>query len=162
MSNRNRTAGNNWEKDIAQRFNRLTLNNFKVSGDELRKIKDAEFKVFPKLGTTRELSRALDAKKVDITSIVKERESEFPYLIQAKSLVSASVPYPKFLDEIRQNNTHGIPVFLHKQTMKQGSKFVGKDEFACLYMKDFLDIIFELRKLQILCKNQQQDTTDNS
>lgn len=156
MSNRNRNAGCSLERSIAQRINKLILGK-EVSGTELRKIDDSSFDILPKLGTTRELSRAKDAKKVDICSVNPQRDNEFPYLVQAKSLAVASAPYALLLSEIKEKNkgSKHIPVVFHQQTKKKGEKFYVQDEFACLYLEDFLKLMIELAELRYNFKQQE-------
>ena len=122
MANRNRTAGNAWEREIVKRLNDL--------------------EVFPKLGTTRELSSSLDAKKVDIT--VRDNEDKFDYAIQCKNTKS-SLNYSKLLSEI---DSKDIKVIFHKQTEKKDKNFYVKGKYAILNLDDFLSIISELERLR--------------
>lgn len=158
MSCRNRTAGLNFERHIAQVINKRSVKD-KVVGDitnkDLREIPDSQFDIFPKLGCTRELSRSLDARKIDITTVTPERIKEFPYNIQAKTLATASAPYAKLLDESRAVNKYGIPVVFHQQTKKATTKFVVQDEFACLYLTDFIDMMFRIAELEFELKQKE-------
>ena len=122
MANRNRSAGNAWEREIVKKLNDL--------------------EVFPKLGTTRELSRSLDAKKVDIT--VRDNDDRFDYAIQCKNTKS-SLNYSKLLSEI---DAKGTKVIFHKQTKKGDKNFYLKGKYAILNLDDFIDIISELEELR--------------
>jgi hypothetical protein len=150
MSNRNRDAGLNYERSICQKLNRITLGREgeKLTGEELRKVLVDKFTVFPKLACTREVNRAADARKLDITTTVKEDEGRFPYNIQAKSY-STKVDYPTLLEEVKTNNKKGIPVVFHKFTKKAEKKFINKGEFAILYLDDFIDMMFQIQELKL-------------
>jgi ATP:corrinoid adenosyltransferase len=147
MANRNRTAGLNFERYIAQRINSCSLQK-ELTGKEIEELDEKEFKVFPKVGTTRKLSRALDAKKIDITTENPKRLEEFPYIIQAKNTTNV-VHYPKLLFELQTNGVGGIPVVFHRHTKKANTKFITTGEYVCMHMEDFLDIITELHKLKL-------------
>lgn len=153
MANRNRMAGNKFESTVVQTINRRTYGK-KCTNKELRDAKPDLFTLLPKVGTTRELSRSLDARKVDITTVIPEKAREFPYLIQTKTLAGGKADYPLYLDEIRQHNKEGIPVFIHQQTERTVNKankvvFKVRDEFACLYLNDFIDMMFQIQELKL-------------
>ena len=55
----------------------------------------------------------------------------------------------------------GTPVVFHKETEKTIQKngkvvFKTKDKFAMLFLDDFLDMMFELRKLQLKLKKYEK------
>lgn len=148
MANRNKTAGNGFERKVIQILNFISVKDDKITGKQLQTLPDERFLVFPKLGSTRKLSRSLDAKKVDITVENSDRIDEFPYLIQAKTAVTETVPYVKLIEEIEQKNKQGIPVVFHQKTIKQGSIFRVKGEYAILKLENFIDLIAELAELK--------------
>jgi hypothetical protein len=167
MSNRNRTAGNGYELSIVREINTRGLNQPGLTNKDIRKLPDSNFYVFPKLGTSRELSRATDAKKVDITVVSNERAKEFPYLIQAKTSCT-NIPFQKLLSEIKSmNKGKGTPVVFYQQTEKQKNKagklvlkkgkpvFVVKDEFVILYRKDFIDMMFKIADMTFELKQKE-------
>lgn|SRR4030042_187963 len=147
MSNRSRQAGHGFERAIAQIFNQLTTNK-KYTNKELADVEDSEFVLFPKLGTTRKLSRFLDAKGIDITVENSTRIKEFPYLIQAKCYSTLTVNYSELLQKLRNSKIEGIPVVFHQQTKKATTKFMVQEEYACMYMEDFIDLIYEIAELK--------------
>jgi len=159
MSKRNLNVGHKLERDVVNLINKRVLNDPNIKTKDIRGIPDSMFSILPKLGTTRELSRALDSRKVDITTISFERRHEFPYLLQTKSLCGGAANYPLFLSEIRENNSNGIPVFIHQQTFKKVTKsrteFHVKDEFACMYLQDFIDMILKIAELKQKLKENE-------
>ena len=155
MANRNRNAGLYLERTVVQTFNKRTLGQPGITNKDIRSLPDNQFSAFPKLGTTRELSRALDARKVDITTVVPERIGEFPYNIQTKTLVGGAAKYPLFLDEIRQVNKVGVPIFIHQQTEKKGERFFVKDEFVCMYLSDWMDMVYKIKDLEMEFKQRE-------
>ena len=157
MANRNRNAGLSWERTVYQTLNQRTIKSIgkEITNKELRDLDDSLFVLFPKLGSTRELSRALDARKVDITTMTPERIREFPYNIQAKTLSTSTAPYPKLLAESRAANINGTPVVFHQQTKKVGTRFMVQDEFALLYLNDFIDMMFRIAELEFELKQKE-------
>jgi len=165
MANRNRTAGNSLETTIVQTINRRTILDkwgidINISNKKLRNLDPSVFNILPKLGSTRELSRSLDARKVDITTVIPEKVRDFPYLIQTKTLAGGKADYPLFLGEIREKNSSGIPVFIHQQTTRTVTKtdkvvFKVRDEFACLYLTDFIDMMFRIAELEFELKQRE-------
>jgi hypothetical protein len=115
---------------------------------------DSSFYAFPKLGSSRELSRAMDARKVDISVVSPERWPEFPYRIQNKTSCTI-IPFPKLLKEVRENNKNGIPVIFYQQTKKALTRFVVQDEFAILYMQDFIDMMFKIANMTFELKQKE-------
>jgi hypothetical protein len=157
MSNRARNAGNGFERKIVQIFNQLTTNK-KYTNKELDKVDDSEFKLLPKLGTTRKLSRFLDSKGIDVTTENARRIDEFPYLIQAKCYSTLTVNYSELLKKLKDSKVEGIPVVFHQQTKKATTKFIVQGEYACLYMEDFIDMIYEIVELKQKLKGNGDKT----
>jgi hypothetical protein len=152
MANRNQDAGKKFERYVINKFNKLTLNQTELTNEEIRKIHDSSFHVMPKLGSTREFSRFLDSKKVDITVVNQDRRDEFEYLIQTKTLCGGAAKYPLYLSEIKEANKNGVPVFIHQQTKKANKRFVVQDEFACLYLEDFINMAMKIKELEFQLK----------
>lgn len=142
MANRNRTAGNTYELEIVKRYN-----SFDYTNEE-----GVKSPLFPTIGTTRELSRAMDSKKVDITTVKPKEYEEFGLTIQAKNKTTAP-SYPKLLDQMKEavEIFGGIPIVYHKQTQRvqktQGVKprFMKRGEFVVLNATDFELIYTKLR-----------------
>ena len=168
MSNRNRTVGNSLERKLFQLINRRiiatqqgeVLTEKELTSKDLEALPDSMFVILPKLGSTRKLSRAMDAKKKDVTPENMDRLREFPYILQAKSLAISAAPYAKLLAEVRDNNTWGIPVIIHEQTERTTTKtnksvFKVKDDFAIMYRKDFIDMMFRIAELEFELKQKE-------
>lgn len=150
----NRTAGHNYEREIVYKLNKKTIQDPFISIGELRKVDDSSFHVFPKLACSREVDRAADAKKKDISVVTKSRDNEFPYAIQAKSSVD-SISYGKLLEEIKTNNPDKIPLIFHKRTKNTGILFKKQGEYVCMYQEDFIDIMYELARLKFQLKQEE-------
>lgn len=159
-SSRNRNAGNGWERETARILNGKSLGDKIIPKDgvgksiPLSKLPEEYFDLFPKVGTTRELSRSLDSKKIDITTTNPNSIKDFPYLIQNKS-IAGSVSYPKLLRLMKEKTIdyEGILVVFHEETEKKiqknkTAKFFKRDNFAILFLDDFLDMMFELQTLK--------------
>ncbi len=163
MSSRNRNEGNGWERECVKIINTYSLNNKHIPLDEVTgktipvtDLPEEYFELFPKAGTCREYNRALDADKVDITTVDPRKVAEFGYLIQNKSLVGGAAPYPTLLKEMAkaQEIYGGVPVIFHKQTEKRIQangkvKFFEVGRFAIVHLSDFLNMMFEIRKLKL-------------
>jgi len=142
MANRNRTAGNAYELDIVKRYN-----SFNYVDEEGR-----ETPLFPTLGSTRELSRAMDAKKVDITTVKPKEYEKFGLTIQAKNKTTAP-SYPKLLGLMKEavEIFGGIPIVYHKQTQRVQKtpnvkpRFMKRGEFVILNATDFEQLYVKLR-----------------
>lgn len=149
-----RTKGHNYERDIVVKFNRRTIGDFDISKEDLRAIHDSSFHIFPKLACSREVDRAADAKKRDISLVNKEREEEFPYVIQAKSY-STSIPYHKLIQELKENFPNKVPVVFHKFTENTGKIFKTRGEYAIISYEDFMNLIYELAELKFNLKQEE-------
>jgi len=175
MSNRNRTVGNSLERKLFQLINRRTiatqqgevLTEKELTSKDLEALPDSMFVILPKLGSTRKLSRSMDAQKKDLTPENMDRLREFPYILQAKSECKASIPYAKYLSEVKDSNNWGVPVIIHEQTkgIKSSTKhtdtgkakitFKKQDDFAIMYRKDFIDMMFRIAELEFELKQKE-------
>lgn len=120
MSNRNREAGHSWEREI--------VNNLKAIGYEF-------------VVTSRAESRSKDANKIDICNKDEIVNGRLPFSIQAKS-VTGTIPYAKFLGEIKKDGT--IRIVMHRQTEKsKGSvgRFMVKGHYAFLEYSDMITFL---------------------
>lgn len=126
---RNRSAGNGWERELAELFRTFG---------------------FPHVVTTRSESRSRDAQKIDLMNRDERVNGRFPYNIQAKNTTN-HLKYGKVMAEMA--TTPGIiNVILHKQTEKSGTRFICKDKFAILKMDDFINIVKRLKDYEELIK----------
>lgn len=119
---RNRTAGGNWERALAQLF------------------RDIGFK---DIITTRQGSRELDALKIDLMNSNTSKEGRFKYNIQAKC-VKGHLLYGKVIGELPKEAGF-TNVVCHRMTRKVGNRFIEEDTFAILYLDDFLELVRKLR-----------------
>jgi hypothetical protein len=124
---RNRSAGNGWERELADLFRKLGFNH---------------------VVTTRSESRSRDAQKIDLMNKDERDNGRLPYNIQAKNTTN-HLKYGKVLSEM-PTTPNVINVILHKQTAKVGTRFVCKDKFAILKMDDFISIVKRLREYEEL------------
>jgi hypothetical protein len=122
MASRNRTAGNNWERKLVDKF------------------KKAGFK---DVITTRLGSRELDGKKIDIMNSNTSKEGRLPYNVQAKNYAK-SLQYGSLLEEL-PTEPGIINIVAHKQTAKVNGKFMPRGEYAILNLDDFMSMVTKLR-----------------
>ena len=127
---RNRRVGHSWERLTAEFLNAYSF--------------------LPLIGTARRLSRFYDDNKVDIVTEDINKMEEFGLAIQNKSS-TVTQQYPKILSEIRTNIKEKLkinlkPVIFHQQTKRSGSRFFKLDDFACLYLQDFLEIYTDMQR----------------
>lgn len=115
---RNRSAGNGWERKLAEIFRKIG---------------------FVHVVTTRSESRSRDNQKIDLINKDEGTNGRLPYDIQAKNLIG-HVKYGKVMDEM-QNHPTTMPVIIHRQTEKANEKFVVRNDFAILYLDDFLTLV---------------------
>lgn len=167
---RNRREGNGFERECAQIINTLSLDGKEIPKDDVTgkfipvtKLPEEFFKLFPKIGTCREFNRALDAKKVDLTTTDPREMSSFGYLIQNKSLSGGAAPYPNLLKSMMpaKEMYGGVPVVFHKQTEKKELangkvQFYEKGRFAALFLEDFLNIMVKLKQLELKVKEYEE------
>lgn len=124
---RNRSAGNGWERELAELFRSLG---------------------FTDVVTSRAESRARDAQKVDLMNKDERNNGRLPYNVQAKNTTN-HLKYGKVLSEM-PNTPNVVNVILHKQTEKTGNRFICKDKFAILKMEDFITIVKKLKEYEEL------------
>lgn len=117
MSN-NRNRGNNYEREIVNRFKQIG---------------------FDRACTSRAESRNMDAKKVDLCNIE-------PWRVQVKNL-SKLVDYVKVLDSMPKEED-GINVICHKKTRKRQKNFVVEGEYVIINLEDFFDLLTEINILR--------------
>jgi hypothetical protein len=123
---RNRLAGVAYERQIVDTINSSGL--------------------FPEVGRSAELDKAMDAKKVDIIPVPPTLLQDFAYRIQAKTSTK-HVSYAKLLRDIEEGNPDGIAVVLHKKTKRvENDRFLTEGTYAVLSQEDFFDIIEELER----------------
>lgn len=122
---RNRSAGGNWERELAQKFRELG---------------------FPHVITTRLGSRLRDSQKIDLMNSDEDKNGRLPYNVQAKN-VKGHLAYGRVLSELPKES--GVTnVVLHKQTAKVNNRFICQDRFAILYLKDFLKLVEKLKQYE--------------
>jgi len=139
-SNRNRNAGNAYEVALVARYNSF---GFNLGKDEFLPL-------FYKVGTTRNLSRAMDALKIDITTQDPEKHSSFGLTIQAKNSTTA-ISYPKLLSQMQEgvDKYGGMPVIYHKQTQRAGKNFMSRGEYIIMHAKDFETILIKMKTYKL-------------
>jgi len=123
-SQRSRRVGNQFERD--------TVNKLKSTG------------FFNHIGTTRFLSRALDAAKVDICNNPVETDEKLPYFIQCKCY-KGNIDYMKVLQELPKVEGQ-LSVIFHKRTEKRGNRFFTVGNFAFLEEEDFIKMMVTIEK----------------
>lgn len=122
---RNRSAGNGWERELAELFRSIG---------------------FVHVVTTRSESRTRDAQKIDLMNRNEGVNGRLPYNVQAKNTTN-HLKYGKILSEL-PNNSGVINVILHKQTEKNGTRFVCKDKFAIMKLDDFIALIKKVKEYE--------------
>ncbi len=115
---RNRSAGGNWERKLAEIFRNIG---------------------FPHVVTTRSESRSRDNQKIDLINKDEAKNGRFQYDVQAKS-VTGHLRYAKVMAEM-ENHPGCIPVIIHRQTEKVNNRFVVRNEFAIVHLSDFLTLV---------------------
>lgn len=116
MSNRNRIAGHNWE----------------------RECKNLLKKFFPDIVTTRSESRNRDNEKIDLMNKNESVSGVLPFEFQCKNTCT-KLDYNSLISEMPGRNT---PCIFHKYTEKSKSgKFIEKGRFAILPMDEFIKIL---------------------
>ncbi len=139
---RNRTAGQNYEREIVKRYNTFGFTNSKGEFSPL----------FPEVGSTRQHSHAMDANKVDITTVEPQELSKLGLVIQAKNTTN-SVQYPKLLAQMQVAvDKYGqISIIYHKQTQRVQNtgttpRFMKRGEYVMLNAQDF-ELLYTKLKL---------------
>lgn len=116
MSNRNRTAGNNWERSC--------VNSLK--------------EIFKYIVTSRSESKSRDDQGIDLINKDEYKHGKVPFNFQCKSTASKA-DYPTLLSTMPDDVP---PVVLHQYKRKsQGGKFVTKGEYVILKYDDFVELI---------------------
>lgn len=117
MANRNRTAGNNYEREIAK---------------ELREFG------FEKIVTSRSESRNMDNSGVDLF----DPSGAFPYYIQNKVYKG----YPKLNELINGEivNKEKPMLVFHKKVVKKKTRFFTEDEFVSMKKETFYELLRQL------------------
>jgi hypothetical protein len=126
MASRNRTAGHNFERKIAEQLRDLG---------------------YPHVVTSRSESRSRDDQKIDLINKDEAINGRLPYNIQCKNSVR-SLKYPKVLSEIPY--VPGvINLIIHRQTEKsENGRFITRDDYAILKWGDFRNIIKKLKQYE--------------
>ena len=122
---RNKSAGSGWERTLAERFRQIG---------------------FKDVITTRQGSRELDNLKIDLMNSNTSAEGRLKYNVQAKN-IKGHIPYAKVIRELPKENGI-INVICHKQTIKVGTRFLPVDNFAILYLDDWLGMVKRLREYE--------------
>jgi hypothetical protein len=125
MASRNRSAGNGWERELAELFREVG---------------------FSDVITTRLGSRELDGKKIDLMNSNSSKEGRLPYNVQAKNYAK-SLQYGALLDELPKEE--GIMnVVLHKQTVKKNGRFMPRGKYAIMNLEDWFAMVAKLRQYE--------------
>jgi len=130
---RNRVAGNNLERSLVRDFSLF----------------------YPYVSTSRNVSRARDAEKIDLASIDELKYGRFPYNIQAKNY-ARPIRYPKILSELPVIDGI-INVVIHKQTQKIGTRFMPVGTYAILPYDDFMKMVAYRNAFDMLIENLKSD-----
>lgn len=116
MANRNRTAGNQYERDI--------VNDLKNLGYDVV--------------TSRSESRAADAAGIDILG-------NFLYYIQCK-VYKSYPKLNELINNDRPEKFRDKPIIVfHKKVRKAKSRFVKEDEFVSMRKEDFYELIKKIK-----------------
>jgi hypothetical protein len=117
---RNRSAGQGWERELAELFRTLG---------------------FPHVVTSRSESKSRDDAKVDLMNKDERRHGPFLFNVQAKNTVG-HLPYAKLLSEMPEEQDLGVVnVIIHKQTKRVKDKFVTQGKFSIMPLEQFLVIL---------------------
>jgi hypothetical protein len=124
--NRNRSAGNGYERAVVLKLKSIG---------------------FPNITTSRNNSRVRDKQCVDIMNLDEAKDGRLPYNIQCKN-VSKHVEYAKLLAEMPQDGTE-INVVFHKKTKKSEAGIFRKEgEYAILKLDDFYGMMKRLLEIE--------------
>ena len=113
-SNRNRSAGNNLERQYVQEIKALG---------------------YPGMVTSRAESRGLDARKVDVFDL----DDDFPFYIQVKNATLTQNYHNQFTDETRDRRKPFI--LMHQKTEKRGKRFYKVGEYVIMEKETFYNLI---------------------
>jgi hypothetical protein len=110
---------------------------------------------FTDVVSSRSANRARDAQKIDLVNQDEIKSGRLPWAIQCKN-VKGHLKYAPVLAEM-PDETNITKVVFHNQTEKVKDRFVTKNQFAILYLPDFIHIMHRL-KLQ---SDRLNETTSN-
>lgn len=112
---RNRRAGHNFERELAEFFKGLGYSH---------------------VVTARSESRSRDDQKVDLMNSREDRNGRFVFNVQAKN-TTAHVRYAKVLSEMPTEDGV-INIIFHKQTERSDTgRFVPRGKYVIMTMTDF-------------------------
>jgi len=139
--------GNNYEIDIAKRYNDFGV-LFMGKGHS---------PLFPFVHPTKDLNSRLDHDlKVDISTMDPADLKDFGLVIQAKS-TSSSIKYPKILATLKQaaEEFDAIPIVYHKQVQRDENlkEKKSRGEYVILNATDFEAMWFELKQSRYFITN---------
>ena len=116
MASRNRTAGNNYERDIAKFYRKVG---------------------FPHVVTSRSESRATDNRKIDLMNKDPFRNGEFPLAPQCKTAAS-NLDVVKVFKEIDSDK---IKVLHYRRTKKAKTRFVSQGDFVVIDLEFYGELL---------------------
>lgn len=115
---RNRRAGCNFERNLADEFRQLG---------------------YVHVVTTRSESRSRDAEKIDLMNKDELVNGRFPFNVQAKTTTN-HVKYAKLLAEMP--TVVGVSnIVVHKQTQKVGTRFQPVGTYVVMMFADFKQLL---------------------
>ena len=89
------------------------------------------------VATSRQESRAMDAKKVDIVSVNHGSGKDLPYHIQCKNTKT----HVKYWEILNVMPTDKIPVIVHKKTRKVNLNFITEGEYVVMSKENFYNLL---------------------
>jgi hypothetical protein len=119
MSSRNRTAGHNYERAIAECFQSLYEKEVLTSRNE---------------------SRTKDANKIDLCNTD-------PLLIQCK--LTKNLPPLEDLKTMKEYDEDGIPLIVWGRTKRAAKNMVKNGDYVIINIHDFLDLIERCREGEV-------------
>jgi len=124
MSNRNRSVGHSWERDVVKLLK----------------------SIFPHIATARACNRKRDSEKVDLVNEDELANGRLPYNLQCKCM-TGNIDAEKLLQELPI--IPGIPnIVLHRRTKKVNTKFRVTGEYAYMHASDFINLLQIIKTLQ--------------
>lgn len=94
--------------------------------------------------SSRSANRARDAQKIDLVNQDEIKSGRLPWAIQCKN-VKGHLKYAPVLAEM-PDETNITKVIFHNQTEKVKDRFVTKNQFAILYLPDFVKLMKILKQ----------------
>jgi phosphoketolase len=122
---RNRREGHKLERDIAKYFRDIG---------------------FPHVVTTRSESRSRDDQKIDLINKDEAVNGRLPYNVQLKN-TTVRPAYPALLAEMPKVDGV-INIVIHKQTQRNGDRFLPIGKYTILYLDDFMNMVKRLREYE--------------